>query len=192
MFPLFWCFHCCDVLAFVMFVMKIVPFQKMKHTYVEEIKITHKCLLCKLIVEDVCFSFPMWVMKIMPFQKVKHIYGEVKITHKCLLCKLIVEDVCFTRGQKFVYPCYFLYCYQWSVLEKFWKFAKVDVVQMDKRMQIGVQHGENTIWNFGHYSCSSHLVKLPFTRLSASSFKVYYALSTQKLITLNLDEYGLL
>ncbi len=33
-----------------------MPFQKVKHTHGEEVKITHKCLLCKLIVEDVYFT----------------------------------------------------------------------------------------------------------------------------------------
>jgi hypothetical protein len=34
---------------------EIMPFQKVKHIYGEEVKITHKCLLWKLIVQDVCF-----------------------------------------------------------------------------------------------------------------------------------------
>ncbi len=39
-----------------MLAIEIMPFQKMKPIYGEEVKITHKCLLCKLIVEDVCFT----------------------------------------------------------------------------------------------------------------------------------------
>jgi hypothetical protein len=37
-------------------VIKIMPFQKVKHIYGEEVKITHKCLLCKLIIEYVYFT----------------------------------------------------------------------------------------------------------------------------------------
>jgi hypothetical protein len=34
--------------------MKIMPFQEMKYLYGEKVKITHKCLLCKIVIKDVC------------------------------------------------------------------------------------------------------------------------------------------
>jgi hypothetical protein len=61
---LFECFHYFDVPTFTMWMIRIMPFQEMKHIYGEKIKITHKCLLCKIAIKDVCLPilFPSTII----------------------------------------------------------------------------------------------------------------------------------
>jgi hypothetical protein len=61
---LFECFHYFDVPAFTMSMIRIMPFQEMKHIYGEKIKITHKCLLCKIAIKIVCLPilFPSTII----------------------------------------------------------------------------------------------------------------------------------